>query len=69
MPSLAVIRNLSDIENSSESFSISGEGIEKCQSLEKSGGALRALGAKKSISQEAGPKSSLPPQTESECEL
>jgi hypothetical protein len=35
MPSLALIRNLAEIENTGDSFSMSGEGIEKCQSWEK----------------------------------
>jgi hypothetical protein len=52
MPSLALIRNFAEIENTGNSFSRSGEGIEKCQSREeKWRDTKRALGAKKSISQ------------------
>jgi hypothetical protein len=52
MPSLAVIRNLAEIENTGNSFSRSGEGIEKCQNREeKWRGTKRVLGEKKSISQ------------------
>jgi hypothetical protein len=52
MPSLTLIRNLAEIENTGNSFSRSGEGIEKCQSREeKWRGTKRVLGEKKSISQ------------------
>jgi hypothetical protein len=58
MPSLAVIRNLAEIENSGDSFSMSGEGNEKCQSWEKSGGGTkgtwdRKVNKSKRVGQEA----------------